>query len=599
MKEIGKYKIQEKIDAGGMATVFKGVQQSLNRPVAIKVLHKKFTEDSHLVERFNQESLIIARLTHPNLIHIIDRGITEKGMPYFVMDFVAGTDTAKVIKQGSHTLNQKLDIIIQVCKGLSYAHKNGVIHRDIKPANILIDSEGNAVVTDFGIAQLFDKDANENHLTKEHMVLGTLAYMSPEQKISSRNITALSDLFSLGVVIYELLTGLKPLGNFKLPSNIDTSIPKPIDDLILKCLEPEPEDRPSSADIVKDRLLELLNGAHIKASKKKAAVKGVAKMEDIFTLLDIIKEHQFGTVYLFRHRINEQLMVVKRFNLPMGGYKSAKLFTNLRHENVVDIIGVSGNESNYIIVMEYVSGGSLADRMVSPHGWKEAIKITKGILKGLSFAHRNRIIHGNLRPNNILFSESGEVKISDFGLNEHYALDPDKANWFNTCNQPRSKQADIFAVGAILYKMLTGNTPILKGNSYISHKIFINLPKKVKGLVARMLSQEPNIRFQNIDKVIAYIDDILVPKKKVYTDTIVEEKIPDLQEEVSDSASQKKSRGLFRIFFLIILLYTAFFVYLLSSDNLPEYQAIVKAIWQKLLVLMNSLISGLMQKGWF
>ena len=138
-KQIDKYQVVSKIDSGGMATVYKGIQPSLNRTVAIKVLDRKFSEDPQFVKRFNRESLIIARLTHPNIIHIIDRGITEDKMPYFVMDLVEGRDVAKIIQDGDHTVTQKMEIIVQVCKALSYAHKNGVIHRDIKPGNILID----------------------------------------------------------------------------------------------------------------------------------------------------------------------------------------------------------------------------------------------------------------------------------------------------------------------------------------------------------------------------------------------------------------------------------------------------------------------------
>ena len=150
------YKLIKKIGEGGTAVVYKGVQASLNRPVAIKVLSKKIENHPFLLERFNHESLIIARLNHPHVIHVIDRGTTPNGLPYFIMEYVDGVDLQAAIRVGRLDFNRKLDLVIQVCKAPSYAHRNGVIHRDIKPSNVLIDGDGNARVADFGIAQLFN-----------------------------------------------------------------------------------------------------------------------------------------------------------------------------------------------------------------------------------------------------------------------------------------------------------------------------------------------------------------------------------------------------------------------------------------------------------
>lgn len=179
-----------------------------------------------------------------------------------------GTDLSSIIKKGNYDTNKKVDVIIQVCKALSFAHKNGIIHRDIKPENILINSEGDALVSDFGIAQLFDKQ----QVTSDGTVMGTIAYMSPEQKVSARNVTSASDIYSLGVVMYEMFTGTKPLGRFKIPSEINSSIPKQLENAMLKCLETKPEDRFKLADDLKDQLLEILQGAHIEKTQKDRAL---------------------------------------------------------------------------------------------------------------------------------------------------------------------------------------------------------------------------------------------------------------------------------------------------------------------------------------
>ncbi|MBA4367160.1 MAG: serine/threonine protein kinase [Desulfobacterium sp.] len=563
--KIDQYQVVSKIDSGGMATVYKGIQPSLNRTVAIKVLHQQFSEDPQFVKRFTRESLIIARLTHPNIIHVIDRGIMENGMPYFVMDFVEGTDVAKIIKQAGHTVNQKLEIMVQVCKALSYAHKNGVIHRDIKPANILIDLEGNALVADFGIAHLFHENVPDNlQMTSENLIMGTLAYMSPEQKTGDRQITHSSDLYSLGVVMFELFTGLKPLGQFKKPFDLNPNLPQGLDSIILHCLQPEISDRPASADSIRETLLGILQGAHIQASKRKKATQGVQKMEDIFTLLDIIKETKYGTVYLFRHKENLKLMVVKRYNLPMGGLKSANLLKDLKHPNIVEILGVSGHQSNYIIVMEYVGGGSLADRMLVPHACQDALKIIEGVCQGLAFAHNNQIVHGNLRPTNILFTDSGKVKITDFGLNEHYALDPDKANWFNTCSQPSSMQADIFAVGAILYKLLVGHIPVLKGKSFVPHPAFSGIPSDVQQLVIRLLSQDQATRFQSADQVVAEIHKIQTAFETELDETVMFDSssmLTNMETSANDIETKISRNKNWRILFLLTLLVVTALIY--------------------------------------
>jgi len=252
MKQIGGYEIIEKIGSGGMGSVYRGRQVSLDRPVAIKVLSKALTDCQEVLERFNRESRIIAGLNHPNIIHVIDRGITANGMPYFVMEHVEGVDLAQEIKAGNMDTNRKLDLMIQVSKALSYAHKNGVIHRDIKPGNVLIDADGNALVLDFGIAKLSRNGGSGPDQTQKDVIMGTVDYMSPEQRTAAHAVTAASDLYSLGAMMYELFTGVKPLGRFRPPSQIESSIPESLGKIILRCLEPNPKDRFSSADEVKE-----------------------------------------------------------------------------------------------------------------------------------------------------------------------------------------------------------------------------------------------------------------------------------------------------------------------------------------------------------
>ncbi|MEE8404060.1 MAG: serine/threonine-protein kinase, partial [candidate division Zixibacteria bacterium] len=231
--KIGEYIVTGKIGQGGIAEIYRAIQPSLNREVAIKILSKSLTDNEDIVRRFERESMVIAKLNHPNIVHVIDRGTTA-GRYYFVMEYINGTSLRQVIDSDKISLRIKLESIIEICKGLDYAHKNDIIHRDIKQANILVDKQGNVLITDFGIAQIVGNTDGEQ--TSTSIVMGTVAYMSPEQKISSRDVDQTTDIYAVGVMIYEILCGKKPLGHFKAPSEINPDISKKFDQIVYKCM---------------------------------------------------------------------------------------------------------------------------------------------------------------------------------------------------------------------------------------------------------------------------------------------------------------------------------------------------------------------------
>jgi serine/threonine-protein kinase len=498
------YRLIKKIGQGGMAVVYKGVQTSLERPVAIKVLSKQVENHSVLLERFNRESLIIARLNHPHIIHVIDRGTTRGGMPYFVMEFVDGIDLQAAIRGGKLSFTRKLDLVIQICKALSYAHRNGVIHRDIKPANVLIDRDGHARVADFGIAQLFGGSDRRRTTAHSDMIIGSLPYMSPEQQHDATKVTARSDLYSLGALAYELFTGVKPVGRFRLPSEILPHFPRPLEKVILRCLDPDPKRRPATADEIKGSLLKLLRGAHLDNSQKERASQGIAKIEDKFALLDVMQESTRGAVYLYENREDQSLLVIKKKPSTNPGLEEARRLTTLEHPNIASILGTSTNDRFFIIVMEYLTGGSLKDRLIQAFPIAEALKVTREICEGLSFAHQNGIVHGSLHPGNILFGESGRVKIADFGLDEYEGME----GAYSLQSEWKSVRADIFATAVIFYQMSTGSLPEWEGNDLVPNDRFFELPPEVQGLMARMLMSGGRPPEMILDRVVEEIDAI-------------------------------------------------------------------------------------------
>ncbi len=501
--QIPGYTIIETIGTGGMATVYKGIQDSLKRKVAIKIIHKQLANQPLVLEQFERESYIIAQLTHPHVIHVIDRGLLKDKTPYFVMEYLEGSDLSQVILQGGLEINKKIELLIQVCKALSYAHKNGVIHRDIKPANIFIDLENHAHVLDFGIAQFCDNEASSSDA-----LMGTLAYMSPEQKISSDNITILSDLYSLGVVMYILFTGQKPAGNFVSPSNLADGVDPMLDELILSCLNDDPLNRPASAEKIKDTLLKLLNGTHLKNEQKVRAELGIASLKKRFALLDVIKEEKHSAIYLYENKNDHNLLVIKKRPIWSKGFDETNLLKPLTHKHIAKIYGTSKNDRTYIIVMEYLNGGALQDRLIVATPWDEALRTLREICLGLSFAHQNNIIHGNLRPSNILYDENGLVKLTDFGLDEHYN-DGAKRNWYKLQSEDKTKRTDIYSAGIILYQLLTGSLPRWKNRQIEPTEKFNALPEQLKTMVKTMVNWSPMARQNNMNQVVDEINAIL------------------------------------------------------------------------------------------
>ncbi|MGV3662832.1 MAG: serine/threonine-protein kinase [Prosthecobacter sp.] len=236
---IPAYTFTEYLDSGGMGSVYKAVQKSLNRTVAVKLL-SRIHEGDGFAERFKRESQALAQLSHPNIVAVHDCGETCDGQMYYVMEFVSGMDLQQLLRRRSPSPRQILQIITQVCNALQYAHERGIVHRDIKPANILIDDQGNVKVADFGLVKIVDAQA-VNH-TATGATLGTPDYIAPEALLHGVKIDHRADIYSLGVMIYELLTGHLPKGKWEPPS-IRSGADKKVDAVVSKAMQNDPDKR--------------------------------------------------------------------------------------------------------------------------------------------------------------------------------------------------------------------------------------------------------------------------------------------------------------------------------------------------------------------
>lgn len=580
-----------KIGEGGMAHVFRGIQDSLRRPVAIKLLISDLMSDDEARRRFELESYIIARLNHANIIHVIDRGFSAENMPYFVMEYVEGIDlstTAKV-KQLDHAA--KIDIIIQVLKALSYAHQNNVIHRDIKPDNILIDNNGNVKILDFGIAQFYDDHHHAIEKTVSGTVMGTYNYMSPEQRESADNVTEQSDLFSVGVLMYELFTGKLPTGRFPDPDELNSEVNPGLNALIIKCLNQSPSARPRSAEELKNGLLAISQGAHLNTEKRIRAEQGITKIRSNFLLLDILREDKYGSVYLYQQKSRGNLLIIKKKFVTSSGYEASNLLASLEHPHIVNTLGTSRSDRYFFLVQEYLSGGSLLDKLAFQLNWKDTLKIASQICQALIFAHNNHIVHGHLRPTNILFTPEGDVKVTDFDLQDDLS-DIENAHYYRLAGEERSQAGDLYAVGIVLYQLFTGSLPKRNHDSvFVIRKQFSKLPEDIQQLISNMISTIPENRHKDslLHAVSIFEHHLAGHHIKTFTDSPLRDKKPGQNDGESanlpkqESAPEKRGLNLRRrIGILFSVLALAFAQYLFIFDGQEKLSQSVPPAYEKL-----------------
>lgn len=518
--ELPDYKIIDVLGEGGFGKIFKCYQVSLDRYVAVKTLSKSLARNQEIVERFKREGKIIARLNHPNIVKIIDQGEIDEYF-YFVMEYIEGVPLNKFLH--NKDILTKLSLFIQICDALDHAHKFDVVHRDVKPQNILVEKDVNIKLLDFGISLI--ENTGNTRLTDPFLVLGTPKYMSPEQSNNPLEVNLLSDIYSLGVILFEVFTEVDYTPeNLKTPVTFKPNIPKQLNDLIIQCLKQNKSDRIQSCEELKFKLSQvkekIILGNEIiidSPNKSKDIVgtnfpTGISSIKRKYDFLRIIKQENGYETILAEHKGLDKLVIIKKFK-DKNGFNEAKLLSRMKYPHIVEILGVAEDKDSYMVVLEYLEGGSLELLIHQKPPMSKIITMLNDIINAIDFGYKNKIPHNNLHPNNILFDTNGNLKIMDFNIK---STAPKKYEKYFPNNNSKTIVRDFFSIGVIFYELVSGKKyDIVSGpewNFFLIKDMDI-YPKQVKTVLERLLGIDKNNTRYNSTSIL--LDDIKFLEKKM------------------------------------------------------------------------------------
>jgi len=498
-KQLDEYRLEGLLGRGGMAQVYKAFDVNLKRWAAVKVIDAPFRTDATYIARFEREAKAIAQLRHQFIVQLYRYGQVGQ-LLYMAMEYIDGQDLEAVLapyraKRQPFPDAKAVPIIRQICAALDYAHRKGVIHRDIKPANIVLDASGEAILTDFGLVLLDDRRT-------QGLAFGTPHYIAPEQAISSANAVPQSDLYAVGVILYEMLTGQWPFDAPHpydlamlhldepppLPRSINPDLSLDVERVILKSLVKDPDQRYQTGAALADALEQALNKSAsqpvktVTTSQLKASLVGTRVGQCIIT--EQINEGFTVSVFKGRHeRLKRDVAVKILFtrlpdhpNLMEYFQRHTQVIMGLKHPYILKVHEFNIHDGRHYWVMDYVTDGTLAAWLnkQAQRGKKVSLpgvfRIVNCIASALDYAHAQGIIHGNLRPANVMLTSKGQVTLADLGLVQLlYALDQTRLG--STLRSPAytspeqikgdmgNKYSDIYALGVILHQLLTGRVP--------------------------------------------------------------------------------------------------------------------------------------------
>ncbi|MCW0218036.1 MAG: serine/threonine protein kinase, partial [Prosthecobacter sp.] len=279
------YEIQELIGGGGMGEVYRAILTARGRVVAMKVVSGRLTRDPEVTARFEAEVAALSQLSHHNVVRVLDHGETVNGRHFLVMEYVDGCDLRRLLRAQRLEVERALDIFLKVCAGVIHAHQRGIVHRDIKPANILIGADGTVKVADFGLAKTLVEDSTAYGVTQTRDTFGTPYYIAPEVTRSAGTADVRADIYALGVLLYEMLTGAVPMGQFT-PLSKKTGLSKKIDSIVCHSLADDPQRRLSSV-MELSNAVEKIAADHRRGRAKKVKSQNLLIVAAVFIFMGL------------------------------------------------------------------------------------------------------------------------------------------------------------------------------------------------------------------------------------------------------------------------------------------------------------------------
>ncbi len=514
------YEIIEELGRGGMGVVYKARQVSLQRLVALKLIRDTSLAGPQDLARFRIEMEAAARMQHPNIVEIYDAGEYD-GRPFLAMELVAGGRLDHQLAGRPQSARQAADLVRTLAHAVQHAHAQNVVHRDLKPANVLLSrvaagfstagaagqtttDAGAATIpkiADFGLAKRLDSQSTA--FTQDGAILGTASYMAPEQAAGRiRDIGPAVDVYALGAMLYELLTGQPPFRADSWsrtvqqvlqddpvpPTRLQSQVPRDLETVCLKCLEKEPSRRYASALELADDLSRYLDGEPVAAvplSERERLARMAAR--DGYQVTEEVGRGPRSAVFRALYGPSQQPVALKAFATGICTREDwdarlrriRDLWIVVAHPQFVRIQHAGWWDGAPYLVLEYAPHGSLAAKLADqPYPLGEALRLVEQLAEIVGYLHRQGVVHSNLKPSNVLLAADGIPRLSDFSLtgglfqNAWPADDAGAAGLGYLAPElivdPLAEArpyTDIYGLGVILYELLTGRPPFAGGSA--------------------------------------------------------------------------------------------------------------------------------------
>jgi serine/threonine protein kinase len=544
LSKFGRYEITGKLPQGGMAEVYKAHDPVIDRPVALKIIRKKFSEDARFKQRFRREANIIANLEHRAILPVYDFGEDETtGQLFLVMRLMPDVLNFRIEREGPVSLEETSLILNRLAAALTKAHGRGIVHRDIKPANILLDSDGTTFLSDFGLAAFAAKIETSSVPSSYG---GSPFYMAPEQWLDEK-VGTHTDIYQLGVTLFEMLTGKRPFPeaniqvlqdrhiNSLIPNarEINPKLPRNIEPILEKAVAKNPLDRYKTPLELAEAVAALLRPEKIKNRYEIKEEMQHGRLAVVYLAHDLFKDRDVA-LKIMKHKLIRNLAFQQRFD------QEKKIVTNIQHKAIVPIYDMDQHKGQPYLAMRFMEGASLRERFrkeLASSKEKESefsvdtvCQLAENLAQGLDAIHQAQKTHGEINLGNVLLDSAGNWYLTDFhttcvaelteAVLEQEAplgylpyLAPEQ--WRGEMPTP---QTDVYQFGMMLFELLTGQRPFPEASLEKMRQAIENdplpkastikpeLPPQFDTIFARAMAKQPQERFATAGEVVSRLN---------------------------------------------------------------------------------------------